>query len=122
MANRWVAISVVFLTRPAMGYQFQSIASVGPLLIPELGLSWAQLGSLIGLYMLPGVFFALPGGVIGQRFGERRVVAGSLGLMVVGSLGPPRGQGFAVGAARRVLSGGRAPVVDPGLRKVCRGW
>src|SRR5260370_3897149 len=115
MANRWVAISVVFLTRPAMGYQFQSIASVGPLLIPELGLSWAQLGSLIGLYMLPGVFFALPGGVIGQRFGERRVVAGSLALMVVGSLLTPPGPGFAVAPPGRLLSGGAALLSTIGL-------
>src|SRR5260370_39952252 len=106
MANRWVAISVVFLTRPAMGYQFQSIASVGPLLIPELGLSWAQLGSLIGLYMLPGVFFALPGGVIGQRFGERRVVAGNLALIGVGRLVIAAGPRFAVAAGRRLWSGG----------------
>src|SRR5260370_38128851 len=107
MANRWVAISVVFLTRPAMGYQFQSIASVGPLLIPELGLSWAQLGSLIGLYMLPGVFFALPGGVIGQRFGERRGVAGRPPLIVVRSPLPAAGQGLPRPPPGRSLSGRR---------------
>src|SRR5260370_33986721 len=106
MANRWVAISVVFLTRPAMGYQFQSIASVGPLLIPELGLSWAQLGSLIGLYMLPGVFFALPGGVIGQRFGERRVVAGRRAPMAVGSAFHAAGPGFPSPPARGVARAG----------------
>src|SRR5439155_7868812 len=50
MANRWVALTIVFVTRLSMGYQFQSVASVGPLLVPELGLTWTQLGSLIGLY------------------------------------------------------------------------
>src|SRR2546430_16865294 len=55
-----------------MGYQFQSVASVGPLLVPELGLAWAQLGTLIGVYMLPGASFALPGGMLGQgRAGPR---------------------------------------------------
>src|SRR5206468_1889949 len=63
MANRWVALAIVFVTRTSMGYQFQSVASVGPLLVSELGLTWAQLGLLIGLYMLPGAFFALPSGV-----------------------------------------------------------
>lgn len=122
MANRWVALAIVFVTRTSMGYQFQSIASVGPLLIPELGLSWAQLGSLIGLYMLPGVLFALPGGVIGQRFGERRVVVGSLALMVVGSLVTAAGQGFAVVAAGRLLSGGGAVLMNIVLAKMVADW
>src|SRR6266516_3008406 len=87
MANRWVALTIVFVTRLSMGYQFQSVASVGPLLVPELGLTWTQLGSLIGLYMLPGAFFALPGGMLGQRVGERRTVVGSLALMVVSGVG-----------------------------------
>jgi len=34
--------------------------------------------------MLPGAFFALPGGMLGQRLGERRTVVASLALMVVG--------------------------------------
>src|SRR5437773_11527586 len=86
MANRWVALAIVFVTRTSMGYQFQSVASVGPLLVSELGLTWAQLGLLIGLYMLPGAFFALPSGVVGQRLGERRTAAGSPAPMAVGGL------------------------------------
>src|SRR5260370_36988641 len=72
--------------------------------------------------MLPGVFFALPGGVIGQRFGERRVVAGSLALMVVGSLVTAAGQGFAVAAAGRLLSGGGAVLMNIGLAKMVADW
>src|SRR2546425_614819 len=99
MANRWVALAIVFVTRTSMGYQFQSVASVGPLLVSELGLTWAQLGLLIGLYMLPGAFFALPSGVVGQRLGERRTVVGSLALMVVGGLVTAASPGFTVAAA-----------------------
>src|SRR5213595_4250147 len=105
MANRWVALAIVFVTRTSMGYQFQSVASVGPLLVPALGLTWAQLGTLIGLYMLPGAFFALPGGMLGQRVGERRTVVGSLALMVVGGLVTAASHGFAVAAAGRLVTG-----------------
>ena len=33
-----------------MGYQFQSIGSVGPVLVEHLAIDFAMLGTLIGLY------------------------------------------------------------------------
>src|SRR5437867_3702724 len=122
MANRWVALAIVFVTRTSMGYQFQSVASVGPLLVAELGLTWAQLGLLIGLYMLPGAFFALPSGVVGQRLGERRTVVGSLALMVVGGLVTAASPGFTVAAAGRLLSGIGAVLMNILLAKMVADW
>ncbi len=122
MNNRWVALAIVFVTRTSMGYQFQSVASVGPLLVPALGLTWAQLGTLIGLYMLPGAFFALPGGMLGQRFGERRTVVASLALMVAGGLVTAASHGFAVAAAGRVLSGAGAVLMNILLAKMVADW
>src|SRR2546430_5967972 len=104
MANRWVALAIVFVTRTSMGYQFQSVASVGPLPVSELGLTWAQLGLLLCLYMLPGAFFALPTAVVGPRLPERRTAACTLALMVVGGLVPAARPGFAVAAAGRMLT------------------
>ena len=122
MANRWVALALVFVTRTSMGFQFQSAASVGPLMIAELGLSYAQLGTLIGLYMLPGAFFALPGGVIGQRFGERRVVIAGLALMVAGGALTAGAGGFASAAGGRLLSGVGAVVMNILLAKLVADW
>src|SRR5205809_938117 len=122
MANRWVALAIVFVTRTSMGYQFQSVASVGPLLVSELGLTWAQLGLLIGLYMLPGAFFALPSGVVGQRLGERRTVVGSLALMVVGGLVTAASPGFTVAAAGRLLSSIGAVLMNILLAKMVADW
>src|SRR5439155_24618749 len=103
MANRWVALAIVFVTRTSMGFQFQSVAAVAPLMVAELQLTWVQLGSLIGLYLLPGAVFALPGGVLGQRFGDRRIVVVSLALMVAGGLVTAAAHGFIVAAACRLL-------------------
>src|SRR5213078_4234145 len=122
MANRWVALAIVFVTRTSMGYQFQSVASVGPLLVPELGLTWAQLGSLIGLYMLPGAFLALPGGMLGQRLGERRTVVASLALMVVGGLVTAASHSFAVAVSGRLLSGVGAVLMNILLAKMVADW
>jgi MFS family permease len=120
--SRWVALAIVFVTRTSMGYQFQSVASVGPLLVSDLRLTWAQLGTLIGLYMLPGAFFALPGGMLGQRLGERRTVVASLALMVVGGLVTAASRGFAVAAAGRLVSGVGAVLMNILLAKMVADW
>lgn len=122
MANRWTALALVFVTRTSMGFQFQSVASVGPLMIADLGLGYAQLGTLIGLYMLPGAFLALPGGVIGQRLGERRVVVAGLALMVAGGLLTAGAGGFATAVAGRVLSGVGAVAMNILLSKLVADW
>src|SRR5437867_1866325 len=122
MANRWVALAIVFVTRTSMGFQFQSVAAVAPLMVAELQLTWVQVGSLIGLYMLPGAVFALPGGVLGQRFGDRRMVVVSLALMVAGGLVTAAAHGFIVAAAGRLLSGVGAVLMNILLAKMVADW
>jgi MFS family permease len=122
MANRWVALVIVFVTRTSMGFQFQSVAAVAPLMVAELQLTWVQLGSLIGLYLLPGAVFALPGGVLGQRFGDRRIVVVSLALMVAGGLVTAAAHGFIVAAAGRLLSGVGAVLMNILLAKMVADW
>jgi predicted MFS family arabinose efflux permease len=57
--NRWLILLVLFLARAAMSFQFQTIGAVGPLLIDRLHIDFTWLGTLIGLYMLPGTIVAL---------------------------------------------------------------
>ena len=122
MTNAWVALAIVFVTRTSMGFQFQAVAAVAPLMVTDLRLSWVQLGSLIGLYLLPGAVFALPGGVLGQRFGERRVVVASLALMVAGGLVTAAAHGFVAAAAGRLLSGIGAVLMNILLAKMVADW
>lgn len=122
MANRWAALAIVFLTRTSMGFQFQSVAAVGPLMIGELEFNYVQLGTLIGIYMLPGAFFALPGGVMGQRFGERRVVVAGLALMIAGAVLTASAGGFATAAGGRVVSGIGAVLMNILLAKLISDW
>jgi MFS family permease len=122
MANRWIVLALVFLTRTSMGFQFQSVASVAPLMIADLGLSYAQLGTLLGLYMLPGAAFALPGGVVGQRFGERRIVVAGLALMIAGGAVTASAGGFGTAMTGRLLSGVGAVVMNILLAKIVSDW
>lgn len=122
MANRWVALVIVFVTRTSMGVQFQAVAAVAPLMVADLRLTWVQLGSLIGLYLLPGAVLALPGGVLGQRFGDRRVVVASLALMVAGGLVTAAAHGFVVAAVGRLVSGAGAVLMNILLAKMVADW
>lgn len=85
MINRWTILAVLFCARTAMAFQFQSIAALSPLIIEDYGVTLAEIGLLIGLYLAPGVVVAIPGGAIAGRFGDKRVVGFSMCLMALGS-------------------------------------
>ena len=86
LRNRWGILAVLFVVRLTIAFQFQSVAAVAPLLGHDFGVTLADIGLLIGLYFAPGVALSLPGGAIGQRFGDRATALGALALMLAGSL------------------------------------
>jgi predicted MFS family arabinose efflux permease len=81
--ERWVILAALFAARTTMAFQFQTIGSVGPILVDQLGIDYSRVGTLIGLYLLPGVIISLPGGLLGQHFGAKSVSAFGLFLMNV---------------------------------------
>src|SRR5258705_825168 len=85
MRNRWGVLALLFFIRGTMAVQFQSVAAVAPLLGTDFGASLADIGILVGFYSVPGVALALPGGAIGQRFGDKKTVLAGLVLMMAGS-------------------------------------
>ncbi|MGH7316680.1 MAG: MFS transporter, partial [Candidatus Rokuibacteriota bacterium] len=105
MSPRWAMLLVIFFARTTMGFQFQSIAALAPFVVAGLGLSYAETGLLMGLFLLPGVVIALPGGLLGQRFGSLRVTVAGLGLMVVGGTLVSYGVGVNSAAFGRTVSG-----------------
>ncbi len=120
--NRWFILALLFLARTAMGFQFQSVGSVGPILVDRLGVDYAAVGTLIGFYMLPGVLIALPGGVLGERFGAKRIVIAGLAMMVAGGLLMGLGQSFPVLACGRLISGTGAVLMNVLLTKMVTDW
>ncbi len=82
----WLILGAMALARIGFGYQFQTVATMGPDLVPLFHLTYTALGSMIGAFMFLGVFAALPMGMLGRRFGDRPVLAGGLALMVIGAI------------------------------------
>lgn len=82
--TRWHILALLFVARTALGFQFQTLASVGDDLVVAFGLSYAGIGLLIGLFMAPGVLLALPAGLWGRYVSDRNMVGFGLIAMVVG--------------------------------------
>jgi MFS family permease len=119
---RWAMLVVIFLTRTSMGFQFQSIAALTSFLVPAFALSYAEVGLLMGLFMLPGVVIAVPGGLLGQRFGSLRVVLAGLGLMIVGGMIVSYSGGLHAAALGRALGGVGGVLVNIMLARMVADW
>ena len=121
-SNRWTALAVLTLARTAMGFQFQSVGAVSPLLIERLHLSNAELGWLVGLFSMPGIFLSLPGGLLSARFGDRPVVLTGLGLMAAGSVVMGGAESYATIVVGRLMTAVGAILLNVLLTKMVTDW
>jgi len=112
MRSRWLGLMALTVARAGMGFQFQSVAAVSPFISSALGLDKTQLGWLIGLYLLPGIAFALPGGLLGRRFGNKRLVLVGLLLMAAGGVWLAVAGSLLEASAARVLGGAGAVILN----------
>ena len=122
MQNRWFILAVLFVVRIAMGFQFQSIASVSTFLIEDLHIDYTRFGLLIGIFMLPGIVLAYIGGVLGKRYGGKQVVMAALFVMALGGFLIGISSSFVLAVAGRVLSGIGAVFLSVLLTKMATDW
>jgi predicted MFS family arabinose efflux permease len=122
LRNRWLMLAVLFLARTAMAVQFQSVGSLAPILADELALDYAAIGTLIGLYLLPGVVIALPGGVLMQRFGAIAIALAGLAAMAAGGALMGASASFLPMAAGRLVSGTGAVLFNVAVTKMTADW
>lgn len=120
--NRWVILVVLFLVRFALGYQFQAAGSVGPMLVRDLGIDWADLGMLVGAFMLPGLVVTVPGGFLGQCFGDKRIVLLGIALMAAGGLLSGVAGSYGLLLTGRVVSGVGAAFLFVLVNKMVTDW
>ena len=102
--NRWAMLALLFVARVGLGFQFQTMGSVGDPVAQDLHLSFAEIGTLIGLFMIPGPL-ALLAGVASRYMSDRMLVAGGLLLLALGGASAAIADGFGLLAVGRLLCG-----------------
>jgi MFS family permease len=122
LRNRWAILAVLFTVRLTMAFQFQSVAAVAPLLGTKFGVSLADIGILIGLYFTPGIALALPGGAIGQKFGDKATVTFALALMLIGELAMAASEQWGWQIAGRLVAGGGGVLLNVLMTKMITDW
>ncbi|WP_454617022.1 MFS transporter [Bradyrhizobium cenepequi] len=122
MPRRWIVLAVLFAARAATGFQFQSVGSTTNFLMHDLALSYAQLGMLLGAYLLPGIVVAFPAGLIGQRVRETTLGLGGLTLMAVSGIALSYCDSFAAALIARVIGGVGATIVILVATKMTTDW
>lgn len=86
ISTRWKILLVLFLARTGLGFQFQTLGSVSPQLTEALSLSYTQIGTLIGLFTVAGIFLSIPVGMALRLTTERVLSALGLLLLACGGL------------------------------------
>ncbi|MBN8889186.1 MAG: MFS transporter, partial [Rhodospirillales bacterium] len=102
---RLPALLALMGIRATGSFQLQAVASAAPALVAGLGLSYAELGLLMGAFMVSGIFVAVPAGLLARRIGDRAVLLGGLVLMAGGGVLAGLAGSFVLLLAARVLSG-----------------
>jgi MFS family permease len=122
MHTRWKVLALLFGVRLSMAFQFQSAASLSPAIMKEYGVGIGDIGLLISLYLAPGLAFAIPGGQIGRRFGDKQVVLFGLLLMVAGGLIMAFAPRWGWQLTGRVLAGAGGVLLNVLMSKMVTDW
>ncbi|MEE4237547.1 MAG: MFS transporter [Anderseniella sp.] len=122
MSNRWQVLALLFGVRMTMAFQFQAVAALSPFIMSEYGFDIADIGLMIGLYFAPGVVIAYPGGELGKRFGEKRVVLWGLLMMMAGGLMMVASASWEMQFAGRLLAGVGGVLLNVLMTKMLTDW
>lgn len=119
---RWVILAALVFARTGIGPQFIAIAALMPQVRADLALSYTQIGLLLGLFMVAGVFLAVPSAMIGALLGDRRALFLGLAAMIAAPIVASSADGFAWLLAGRVLGGVGAVFVTVTAAKILADW
>ena len=102
---KWKILAFIYIFMLVFAMIFQGLPPVFGFVISSLGISHAQAGALMSFFGLPGIFISIPGGILSDIYGSRRVGIASLVVALAGSLMVGFGNNFAILVIGRIISG-----------------
>ncbi len=102
---RWKAMFYIYLFMLVFAVTFQSIPPLLGFLVESLKISHTQAGALMSLFGLPGILISIPGGILADVYGPKRVGVIALIITLGGSLLVALGKSFSLLIMGRIISG-----------------
>jgi len=103
-------------------FVFQSLPPILTLIVKELKLTHSQAGLLMSLFALPAIFLSIPGGLLSDYYGIRKIGIVSLVLMIVGTLIVALSDTFLKVSIGRLLSGVGAVILSILASQLLSQW
>jgi len=102
---RWIILILTYICMLGFAFVFQSLPPILTLIVKELKLTHTQAGLLMSLFALPAIFLSIPGGLLSDYYGIRKIGIISLVLMIAGTLLVALSDAFLNISLGRLLSG-----------------
>ena len=109
--SRWRTLLYVYIFMLAYSFVFQVIPPVLGFIVSSLGISHTQAGSLMSFFALPGIFISIPGGILADLYGPRRVSTAALAIALAGSLLVGLGKSYPLLVTGRLVTGIGAGII-----------
>lgn len=122
MEKRWIVLIGLMSARLVFGFQFHSVAAVGGGISQSFALSVAEYGILVGLFMAPGIVMSVPGGLMLQRLGDRRVMRVAMVMITAGALLSALASDYEMLSLGRLIAGTGAALIGIAANKLAYEW
>lgn len=122
MKNKWQILFFLFAARLAFGFQFQIIGSAAGDLQRNFNFSFTQIGTLVGLYMLPGIFMSIPIGLLNRKVSDQTLALIGLFAMSIGAFLSIAAASFPTIFLARLIAGCGGVLLNLMLNKMVMLW
>lgn len=120
--RRWALLAVVWLVAVNLRSGLIAVSPVLPLVRRALGLDHAAAQVIFSLPLVLMFAFAIPGGILADRFGTRRLLIAGLALLGAGEMLRVTAGSYAALLADTLVWGVGLGAVQPALAKIVQDW
>ena len=118
----WVIVALATLAQAGPGWIVQGVPVLYPFIQADWGLSRAQVGLITSAVMAGSLLTGLPGGLLADRLGVRRVVTGALALLAFLFVGFSAATALWMALALSFLAGMSNSPLYPATSKAVMDW